>query len=159
MPSGFNDFTGDDTLATKTYNGNPFYLAFGSELDSKTSRCAERFNSYIEARKHKEDEDDEEDAQQIISVFEILRDYFDQVAEIAKPIVWAQALAIKNRGTIDFNLDKFNALLFGECGAGKSTALSLIARIYAELYPIASRNEMMTFEHAKSIKSVTTQVR
>ena len=83
------------------------------------------------------------------------------MAEIAEPIVWAHAQAIVNRGmsTTDFNLDKFNALLFGECGAGKSTALSLIAHIYAELYPIASRNELLTFEHAKSIKSVTTQVR
>ena len=80
------------------------------------------------------------------------------MSEIAKPIVWAQTQAIRKPGTINFNLLKWNALLFGECGAGKSTALSLIARIYAQLYPIASRNEMLKFEHLKSIKSVTTQV-
>ena len=51
------------------------------------------------------------------------------------------------------------ACTFGECGAGKSTWLSLLSGIYSSEYPEASRGEKITFEHAQSIESVTTVVR
>ena len=51
------------------------------------------------------------------------------------------------------------ACVFGECGAGKSTWLSLLPDIYSDLYKEASIGSKISFDHAKSIKSLTTVVR
>ena len=47
--------------------------------------------------------------------------------------------------------------MFGECGSGKSTDLTLISEIYAVKYN-GSQIESVTFKNAKSGKAVTTKV-
>lgn len=48
---------------------------------------------------------------------------------------------------------------FGECGTGKSTSLTLIARIYKAQHKEECKGEEVKFSSGKSIQAVTTKVK
>ena len=47
-------------------------------------------------------------------------------------------------------LDKWTTCVFGECGQGKSTALSAIAKIFAEEFVGANKNVACEFKSGKN---------
>ena len=56
-------------------------------------------------------------------------------------------------------LDKWTTCVFGECGQGKSTALSAIAQIFAEEFGGARENIACEFKSGKNFQAVTSCVK
>ena len=56
------------------------------------------------------------------------------------------------------NKDKVTMCFFGECGTGKSTALSLLADIYRNNHKDECEGQKATFVSGKSIEAVTKKV-
>ena len=97
--------------------------------------------------------------------------YQNDVQKLDDPIIWEVVTdektdkIIQDRPILDYtNTDQeqskqtsktrsFTVVTFGECGQGKSTALSAIAEIYHKNYD--PEGQSIEFAHAKSFESVT----
>ena len=66
---------------------------------------------------------------------------------------------LKYKGGSDERMDKLVLLVFGECGTGKSTFLSLVSRIYTKNFLGANKEQPLDFKAAKSGSAVTTKVK
>ena len=143
----------------KTFNGHMFFIQYGSKIDSTLSRCARQFNLCLVERQKAISVDNYDYSEKKTDVLPILADYLVSTSELIKPIEWEKASECNSTNGSDLNLDKLIACSFGECGAGKSTWLSLLSDIYEKQYERASKGEKISFEHAQSIESVTTVVR
>ena len=73
-----------------------------------------------------------------------------KIMQLGEPINWSASSNDKQQ--------KVTLGLFGECGTGKSTVLSLISQIYSDKYKV-KKEAIISFESAKSIKAVTTKVK
>ena len=56
-------------------------------------------------------------------------------------------------------MDKWTTCVFGECGQGKSTALSAMAKIFAEEFDGANDDLACSFKSGKAFEAVTTCVK
>ena len=159
IPGGFDSFVGYDGRIEKKFNGKMFYIQFGSKIDSSTSKCAQEFNKCMLERQKAQTDGNQENRHNLTNVFPIISDYLESTRELSALIEWKQASPFKSTNGQNNNLHKWTAICFGDCGSGKSTFLSNVSETFAAKYVKASRGEKISFEHAKSIESVTTKVR
>ena len=91
-----------------------------------------------------------------MSIFPIVTAYFTKVKELAKPLVWKKTVPLR---FVDM-AEKLTICVYGECGAGKSTFLSLVAQIYSEVFKDGAKGEPPAqFKNSKSNRAVTTAVK
>ena len=74
-------------------------------------------------------------------------------ATISETNAWSIRSNIRNAA------DKFTACVFGECGQGKSTALSAISELFASERTGAKAQKACKFESGKSFAAVTSCVK
>ena len=91
-----------------------------------------------------------------MSIFPIVTEYFTKVKQLGKPLVWKKTIPLCS---IDM-VDKLTVCVYGECGAGKSTFLTLVAEIYTEVFKKGAKGEPpVVFKNSKSNRAVTKAVK
>ena len=156
IPADFENFNGFDGLAVRTFNGIPFCIRFGSVFDHAMVKFTLKYIAYQEKRESGDPSSDQE------LVFTILADFMKQFTAIANAIVWEHVWKTSPQAGVlqqTRPADQLTLLAFGECGSGKSTFLSLIARIYCKHSIGAKGEKPVEFLSAKSATAVTTKVK
>ena len=77
-----------------------------------------------------------------------LIELFKKITDLANPLSWASNAPSEK-------LDTYAAVVFGECGAGKSTSLNNLMGFYCQHFGLKYEPETMTFDARKSPSSVT----
>ena len=85
----------------------------------------------------------------------MLLEFFQKINELGEPFVWKPIQLAPHSNEAKFKLTN---VVFGECGQGKSTDLSLIAEIYVKKY-CAGEKHTYEFKSGKSATAVTTTVK
>ena len=126
VPFDLTTFKGYDGKATLTDNiQQPFAISFGSEIDQVTRKFSVKFEEYIE--QHKKVSEDIGSVHQ--SIFPIFTEYMTEIMKIGDAIKWQECEPFTGSDSVK-NHDKMTICFFGECGTGKSTDLTHLARIY-----------------------------
>ena len=77
--------------------------------------------------------------------------------KVGNAIQWQEVVQYTDSDSVK-NKDKVTMCFFGECGTGKSTALSLLADIYKKSHKEECEGQNATFVSAQSIEAVTKKV-
>ena len=81
-----------------------------------------------------------------------------EIMKVGDAIKWQEAELYKGSDS-SMNDDKVTLCFFGECGTGKSTDLTQIARIYKIQHKEACQGQIIQFVSGQSIEAVTTKVK
>ena len=125
IPFDFSDLRGYDDKIDKGGSIEPFKIRFGSPVDQAAANLFDQLKNYVKESK------DSKLVDYKISIFEIFRQYLQKVMELGDPLIWEY---VKPEPPSAETESKCTIVVFGECGQGKSTDLSLISRIYDKKY-------------------------
>ena len=141
VPDDFSTFKGHDGLAMTTSNlQSPFSIQFGSEIDQITRKFSEKLEGYTEKRKTVSEEINSVHE----SIFPIFTEYMTEIMKVGDAIKW-QEVKLYEGSDASLNDDKVTLCFFGECGTGKSTDLTHIARIYKIQHKEACQGQIIQF--------------
>ena len=143
IPTAILDFKGYDGRIETANKCQPFVIKFGSDMDQVTANFCEEFKQFKADKKK-----DPEENKMIVPKF---IEYITQLMKLADPIQWQKTEDCRSASP-ESSEGRVSVLVFGECGSGKSTALSLIS----EMLQDKNLGKRITFENAKSGKAVTT---
>ena len=87
-----------------------------------------------------------------MAIIDILNEYFKLIIELGNPICWDEVEPTELK-------DSWTACFIGQCGTGKSTALTLISKLYSEHFEGAMNEPPFEFMSASSSKAVTQHVK
>ena len=92
------------------------------------------------------------------SIFSIFTDYLTEILKVGDAIEWQEAELFEGPDASK-NKDKVTICFFGECGTGKSTDLTLLAKMYKNQHQEACEEQEIKFKSAQSTEAVTTKIK